>query len=409
MPVPASFCCPITQEVMQDPVMALDGHSYEYAAILTWLEANHTSPVTNAHLRSKILVRNFALRSTIWETGCSRTSLAANTLAATPELPPSQRSPSEEDAGESGQGQIQWGGLSRSCGEPIANEEPIVRDGVAQAPRQRSCCCCSWVPTYARKPLVGVLILAAFLLMFAGSWYVVEKPCFQAGYKHMLKCFQGGGSLPGPFTPTPPDWHCVQRGTGNSSHLVDCQGACLAAWCVPAGFPDRFHRVVGLAGALNAIRSQEAGALLVCSFAEMRASAGKLTITARQILSITGNIAAEMDGPRLWARFEVKGTLFLTALTVRDQSVRGSAPGQTDPAAVLVDPGGQLVARQVTFLRLSSQSNGAILINSPSSSQFHNCIFDGNRAATNNCSTIIGGKIYNGDSKTLTVISQEPI
>eukprot|EP01047_Picozoa_sp_COSAG01_P073763 COSAG01_NODE_12119_length_1798_cov_2.046498_2_plen_222_part_00 len=67
MVLPAAFYCPITQEVMQDPVVALDGQSYEYAAIITWFEANQISPVTKATLRAKTLVRNFALRSTIWE------------------------------------------------------------------------------------------------------------------------------------------------------------------------------------------------------------------------------------------------------------------------------------------------------------------------------------------------------
>eukprot|EP01043_Picozoa_sp_COSAG02_P107235 COSAG02_NODE_43245_length_376_cov_1.566787_1_plen_91_part_01 len=57
MVLPAAFYCPITQGVMQDPVVALDGQSYEYAAIITWFEANQTSPVTSATLRAKTRVR----------------------------------------------------------------------------------------------------------------------------------------------------------------------------------------------------------------------------------------------------------------------------------------------------------------------------------------------------------------
>ena len=33
---------------MLDPVVAADGHSYERASILMWLEAHDTSPLTGA-------------------------------------------------------------------------------------------------------------------------------------------------------------------------------------------------------------------------------------------------------------------------------------------------------------------------------------------------------------------------
>ena len=33
--IPPAFICPITQELMQDPVTAADGHSYESSAIST--------------------------------------------------------------------------------------------------------------------------------------------------------------------------------------------------------------------------------------------------------------------------------------------------------------------------------------------------------------------------------------
>ena len=43
---PHHFRCPITCTVMEDPVIALDGYTYERAAISTWLEQNETSPLT---------------------------------------------------------------------------------------------------------------------------------------------------------------------------------------------------------------------------------------------------------------------------------------------------------------------------------------------------------------------------
>lgn len=33
---PRELVCPITQEVLKDPVVAADGHTYERASLLTW-------------------------------------------------------------------------------------------------------------------------------------------------------------------------------------------------------------------------------------------------------------------------------------------------------------------------------------------------------------------------------------
>ena len=63
--LPEEFFCSITQEVMKDPVFCSDGHTYERAAIEEWFRSNDTSPLTNARLASKDLVRNHALASQI--------------------------------------------------------------------------------------------------------------------------------------------------------------------------------------------------------------------------------------------------------------------------------------------------------------------------------------------------------
>lgn len=44
--VPQYFICPITQEIMQDPVIGLDGNSYERSAIEEWLAKSPISPLT---------------------------------------------------------------------------------------------------------------------------------------------------------------------------------------------------------------------------------------------------------------------------------------------------------------------------------------------------------------------------
>jgi len=63
----ANCYCSITQEVMTDPVIAMDGFTYERAAITEWLKNNNTSPQTNLALPSKALIPNHAIKSMIAE------------------------------------------------------------------------------------------------------------------------------------------------------------------------------------------------------------------------------------------------------------------------------------------------------------------------------------------------------
>jgi len=62
---PDQFTCPITQDIMSDPVIAADGHSYERAAIARWLQSHETSPKTNQVLQNKHLLPNHGLKSLI--------------------------------------------------------------------------------------------------------------------------------------------------------------------------------------------------------------------------------------------------------------------------------------------------------------------------------------------------------
>lgn len=52
--VPHSFICPLTQDIMKDPVIDPEGNSYEREAILEWLNRDGTgvgtSPVTRRRL-----------------------------------------------------------------------------------------------------------------------------------------------------------------------------------------------------------------------------------------------------------------------------------------------------------------------------------------------------------------------
>ncbi|CAE7760269.1 PUB51 [Symbiodinium sp. CCMP2456] len=67
VPLPTDCSCPITQDLMEDPVVASDGTSYERRAIEHWLQSHRTSPLTNLPLASDDLIPNNALRSVIQE------------------------------------------------------------------------------------------------------------------------------------------------------------------------------------------------------------------------------------------------------------------------------------------------------------------------------------------------------
>ena len=62
---PKDYVCPITLELMLDPVVAADGYTYERKAIEEWFENNRTSPNTNAWLEDRTLRPNHSMRGQI--------------------------------------------------------------------------------------------------------------------------------------------------------------------------------------------------------------------------------------------------------------------------------------------------------------------------------------------------------
>ena len=67
--VPDEFCCSISQEVMVDPVIAIDGHCYDRESITEWFRCRQppTSPKTGVVLTSTELIPNHNLRQAIQE------------------------------------------------------------------------------------------------------------------------------------------------------------------------------------------------------------------------------------------------------------------------------------------------------------------------------------------------------
>lgn len=60
-----SFLCPISQELMKDPVITPRGISYERVSILNWLKKSRECPITKTPLEEKDLITNYALKNAI--------------------------------------------------------------------------------------------------------------------------------------------------------------------------------------------------------------------------------------------------------------------------------------------------------------------------------------------------------
>lgn len=84
--MPPNFLCPLTMEVMHEPVMDHDGHNFEKAAILEWVQQEETSicPISHKPLEQSDLVPNDTLRETIqrWmeQHGYSPLTMKLNTI-----------------------------------------------------------------------------------------------------------------------------------------------------------------------------------------------------------------------------------------------------------------------------------------------------------------------------------------
>ncbi|XP_003405882.1 WD repeat, SAM and U-box domain-containing protein 1 isoform X1 [Loxodonta africana] len=64
--IPDEFICPITRELMKEPVIASDGYSYEKEAMENWIgKKKRTSPMTNLILPSVVLTPNRTLKMAI--------------------------------------------------------------------------------------------------------------------------------------------------------------------------------------------------------------------------------------------------------------------------------------------------------------------------------------------------------
>ena len=65
--LPDEVLCPLTHELMVDPVITALGQTYERAMIERWLEKRDTDPLTGEKLPHKALVPNGGIGEGSWE------------------------------------------------------------------------------------------------------------------------------------------------------------------------------------------------------------------------------------------------------------------------------------------------------------------------------------------------------
>ena len=63
--VPNEYLCPITKQIMKDPVIAFDGYCYERSAIETYLKLHNKSPITGDEAQYIIVFPNHRLKAEI--------------------------------------------------------------------------------------------------------------------------------------------------------------------------------------------------------------------------------------------------------------------------------------------------------------------------------------------------------
>lgn len=137
------FICPITQEIMRNPVIAEDGHTYEKDAIENWLEKSPTSPMTRQQISSEKLIPNLALKQLIdqWKDEQRRSKGKAKVAndeaqsppvssAAGPTGSPCQKADDEEDENEN------WRLVDEEELQ-AALERSVAEPGLAVARRQQ--------------------------------------------------------------------------------------------------------------------------------------------------------------------------------------------------------------------------------------------------------------------------------
>ena len=84
----ATFNCPISYDIMDDPVICADGHTYNRSSIEHWFQlGNNLSPLTGLPLDNLQLIPNIALRNVIYQYFPNLSTSSSSTVSRTTTTP----------------------------------------------------------------------------------------------------------------------------------------------------------------------------------------------------------------------------------------------------------------------------------------------------------------------------------
>ena len=83
--IPDHLKCPMTLDLLNDPVICEDGNTYERNWIEEWFRLHDTSPMTNVRLRSKILIPNRRIKDAVDAWGAGTRSIQQAVVHAQPQ------------------------------------------------------------------------------------------------------------------------------------------------------------------------------------------------------------------------------------------------------------------------------------------------------------------------------------
>ncbi|KAJ1295998.1 hypothetical protein BS78_01G265100 [Paspalum vaginatum] len=135
-PLPPEFLCPITLDLMQDPVAAPTGITYDRAAIESWLLlcGQRTCPVTHGELRAGDLVPNHTLRSLIQDwCAANRSCGVVKRVPATPEEAAVAEVEGATRAGDAGRCAAAARGVRRLAWANERNQRCLTTAGAARS------------------------------------------------------------------------------------------------------------------------------------------------------------------------------------------------------------------------------------------------------------------------------------
>lgn len=159
-----------------------------------------------------------------------------------------------------------------------------------------------------------------------------------------------------------------------------------------------------LGAAIAFLQPRVDGSALVVPLAEMHTHAGTVLVKTAQMLAIAGSAAATQPSattplsgaPRLWARFDVNGMLFMTGVSMRDQTIAPDSYDDPQGAAAQVKSGGLLVATATSFLNLrTTVTAGAVRVNGGGVAEFYGCLFDGCQATNGKYINVTNARVQN--------------